>query len=190
MFLYRDIRNKIWNVTNDIHAIVNELIEKFQSKNEFVVSTSEINYFVENQSRDIKNNMVSDAQAINIQQEKSEFERSLLEYERIISIEDIPRPVSEKYVKLLKKVATKTAYILYWLDGVNKVTDAEINKPSILELLRENNDDYNESVNTNPSKEIQLRGASQKSSNSNKFRMRNKHNSGFYNQVSSINSII
>jgi len=167
------------------------LIEKSRSKYELVVSTSEINYFVENQLRDIKNNMVSDAQAINIQQKKSEFERSLLEYERIMSIEDIPRPVSEKYVKLLTKVAKKTAYILHWLDDVNKVTDAEINKPSILELLRENHDDYDESVNTNPSKEIQLRDASQKSSNnSNKFRMRNKHNFGFYNEVNSINNII
>lgn len=182
-------KQKEENVTDDIRAIVNsELIEKFQSKRELDVSISKMNCSVENnQPQDIKDNTVDGAQAINIQYEKSEFERSLLEYERIIPIQDVSHSVSGNCVELLITVARKTAYILHWLDGINKVTNTEINKPSILELLRENHD-YDETVDT--SKEIQLRGASQKSSNSNKFRMRNRHDSGYRNEVNNINNII
>lgn len=183
------------NVIDDVRAIniniQNKLIEKSQLECQHVTSTSEINFNAEkHQPQDIKDNMANNTRAfvtINIEHEQSELERSLLEYERVI--EDCPCFMSRNYIELLTKIAKKTAYILHWLDGVNKATNTKNIKPSILDQLRDHS--YGQSIDTHCSNKIQLRGALHKLSN-NKFRIRNKweKNTGYYNEASNINNII
>jgi len=186
------------NITNDVHTIVdtsiqNELVEKSQSELEAVEPVLGINHYAEKHKlQDIKENTENtknNAQPIvkiNIH-EQAQSERSLLEYERILSIEDYPSLVSEKYVNILTQIARKTAYVLHWLDGVNKAKDTKNIKPSILEQLRGNPD---QSVNTKCSKNIQLR--EHKPSDNNKFCMQNKRkeNLGYYNEASNLTLII
>ncbi|EGI69530.1 Myosin-1 [Acromyrmex echinatior] len=187
------------NITDDIREIVstniqNELIEESQSELKIDASVSGMNCCAEHESQNIKEtseNTENDIQAIvqkNLR-EQSQFERSLLEYERIIPIQDCPRFMSGKYVEILTTVAKKTAYILHWLDGVNKAKDTKKNKPSILELLQE---DYNndQSDSSNCCEDIKLQNP--KPLDDNKFRVQNKceENRGYYNEASSINNIV
>lgn len=180
------------NITDDTREIVstniqNELIEESQSELT-VASVSGMNCCAEQyESQDIKEtseNTKNDTQAIvkkNLH-EQSQFERSLLEYERIIPIQDCPRFMSERYIEILTTVAKKTAYILHWLDGVNKAKDTKENKPSILEQLRE---DYNndQSDSSNCCEDIQLQD--HKPLDDDKFHVQNKReeNRGYYNEV-------
>lgn len=179
------------NITDDIREIVstniqNELIEESQSELKIDASVSGMNCCAEHESQNIKEtseNTENDIQAIvqkNLR-EQSQFERSLLEYERIIPIQDCPRFMSGKYVEILTTVAKKTAYILHWLDGVNKAKDTKKNKPSILELLQE---DYNndQSDSSNCCEDIKLQNP--KPLDDNKFRVQNKceENRGYYNE--------
>ncbi|KYQ51040.1 Myosin-1 [Trachymyrmex zeteki] len=179
------------NITDDTREIVstniqNELIEESQSELT-VASVSGMNCCAEQyESQDIKEtseNTKNDTQAIvkkNLH-EQSQFERSLLEYERIIPIQDCPRFMSERYIEILTTVAKKTAYILHWLDGVNKAKDTKENKPSILEQLRE---DYNndQSDSSNCCEDIQLQD--HKPLDDDKFHVQNKReeNRGYYNE--------
>jgi len=186
------------DTTNDVHTIVdtsiqNELIEKSQSELKAVEPVSGTNFYAEKHKlQDIKENtenMKNNVQPIvkiNIH-EQVQSERSLLEYERILLIEDYPSLVSEKYIDILTQIARKTAYVLHWLDGVNKAKDTKDNKSSILEQLRGNPD---QSVNTKCSKHIQFR--EHKPSDNNKFCMQNKRekNLGYYNEASNLILII
>jgi len=181
------------NVSTNIQ---NELIEESQSELKIVASVSGMNCAKQHESQDVKEtseNTENDIQMIvqkNLR-EQSQFERSLLEYERIIPIQDCPRFMSGKYgyVEILTTLAKKTAYILHWLDGVNKAKDTKKNKPSILELLREeyNND---QSDSSNCCEDIQLQN--HKSLDDNKFHVQNKceENRAYYNEASSINNMI
>ncbi|XP_071571220.1 uncharacterized protein [Temnothorax nylanderi] len=190
------------DVADDVRTIVdtnirNKLIEKSQSKREQVVPILGINLYVKKlaimQSQAIKDNTANNANkaivTVDTRHEESQFEKSLVEYENIIPIQDLPRVMPGNYEELVIKLARKTAYVLHWLDGVNKAKDTKNIKPSILELLREDQD-Y-QSVDINCSKEIQLRDASQKSSNSNKFRNRNRCEkiSGCYDEKEDIHVI-
>ncbi|KAL0127030.1 hypothetical protein PUN28_005397 [Cardiocondyla obscurior] len=128
----------------------------------------------------------NNAQAIvpvNVQHDKSRFEKSLLERERIILIQDISRYISGNCIEILMPIARKNAYILHWLDGVNKLEDTKNIKPLLLERLRKDCN-HNHLVDVNYSKEIQLRDTSHKFSYVNKFRTRNTYekHSRYYNE--------
>lgn len=183
------MQRKIEENVIDIN-IRSKLIEKCQLEYEHVAPISGMNLNAEKHP-DINDNTANNTQAIvtvSIPHEQSEFEKSLLEYERII--ENCPRSVSGSYIELLTKIAKKTAYILHWLDDVNKATDTKNIKPSILEQLRGHN--YDQSIDINCSNKIQLRGALRKLSDNKKLRMRNKweKRSGYYNEASSIGNVI
>ncbi|XP_018378316.1 PREDICTED: myosin-1-like [Trachymyrmex cornetzi] len=180
------------NITDGTREIVstniqNELIEESQSELKTVTSISGMNCCAkQHESQNIKEtskNTENDTQAIvkKNSREQSQFERSLLEYERIIPVQDCPRLMSGNYLKILTTLAKKTAYILHWLDGVNKANDTEENKPSILELIRE---DYNndQSDSSNCCEDIPLQN--HKPLDDDKFHVQNKReeNHGYYNK--------
>lgn len=177
------------NVIDDVRAIniQNKSTEKSQLEYEHVAPISGINFDAE-KPQDMKDNNTRAIITVNIEREQSEFERSLLEYERII--EDCPRFMSGRYIELLTKIAKKTAFILHWLDGVNKATDTKNIKPSILDQLRDHS--YDQSIDINRNNEIQSRGVLHKPSNNNKLRIRNKweKRSGYYNEASNVINII
>ncbi|XP_039302483.1 myosin-K heavy chain isoform X2 [Solenopsis invicta] len=157
----------------------------------------------ENQlQKNLEENIVNDKR-ISVQYEQSQFEKSLSEFEQIIPVQDIPFSISGNYGEMVVRIAKKTAYILNWLDDVNREKDSK-NYTSILEQLRENYSD--QSDNSNCNQDNQARGASHKfadddnndgHNNNNKLHnnnlcMRNRHekNLGYFNEVSSINNNI
>lgn len=132
--------------------IQNEPTDESKSESNEVVPVLGISLCAENLVQDMQENMEdakNNSQAI-IKYQPSRFERALLEYERVIPIEDVPQFVpTGKYIEMLMNIAKKTAYTLHWLDGVRNV------KPSILELLREEYN-YNHSIDGDCTKDIQL----------------------------------
>ncbi|XP_018394214.1 PREDICTED: myosin ID heavy chain-like [Cyphomyrmex costatus] len=189
------------DITDDTQEIVstniqNEVIEESQLELKTVVPVSRMNCCAEqHESQNIKGtseNMEHDAQAIvkkNLH-EQSQFERSLSKYERILPIQDYLRFVSGKRVKILTRLVKRTAYVLHWLDDVNKAKNTKKNKSSILQLLREDNSN-NESDSNSIYEDIQLQDHKSLESLDDKFHMQNKHeeNLGHYNEKEDLYTI-
>lgn len=180
------------NIISDVRAIVNTSIEnKLNETSELKCEQPilGINMYAEKNRQDTKEYMANNAQAIvkvNTPNEQSQFERSLLEYERMIPIEDCPRFMYGNYVEMLTRIVRKTAYILHWLDGVNKAIDTKSIQISISEQPR-----ISSTQSSNCNKDIRSRGTLHKQ-NSSMFRTRNKRekNYGDYNEASSIDNVI
>lgn len=182
------------NVISDVCTVVNASIEnELNGTSELecmqVVPVLGINMYAEKYQQDTKKCMANNTQAIvkvNTQNEQSQFEKSLAEYERMIPIEDCPRFMYGNYIEMLTRISRKTAYILHWLDGVNKAIDTKSIKLSTSEQPRVS---CTQSINCN--KDIRLWSASHKQDSS-MFRTRNKRgkNCEDYNEASSIDNVI
>ncbi|XP_028049688.2 unconventional myosin-XIX [Monomorium pharaonis] len=183
------------NVSNEIHAIFNtsESIEKSESETKNVMFAERTLDAGNHQLQEnVKKNTVNDTQTI-VKREQSQFEKSLLEYESIIPVQDIPRYLlSGKHV--VTTIVRKTAYILNWLDGVKRTENSGNCTPSILKQLREDYSDQSDNINYINNCGIQSCDASRKflvkNNNTNdkylnnKFCMRNRreNNPGHYNE--------